>query len=248
MLRMFLAVTTMALAAWTGTTNAAEATPAATPTPTQSATPTPSPTITCPPALPITANVTGATTTSLTISYSIFFRPPCGYDPPMTVSLFASREDAQQWRAPVAVAVSGPERNGSVTIDGLTPGTEYWYRFTDVEGRRDPYVIASARTASLTSCRATATIDARWGSGFVVTVTVRNSGTLPLDQWRVSWRRAGDERVQTVWGGVAETAGADVTVRNASYNGTLALDGVTTFGLLVATSAVPDGLTLACER
>ncbi|MEW1590287.1 cellulose binding domain-containing protein [Micromonospora vinacea] len=240
MLRMFLAVTTMALAAWTGTTTTAETT--AVPTPTPSATPTP----TCPPALPISASVTGATATSLTVSYSIFFRPPCGYDPPMTVSLFASREDAQQWRAAVAEVVSGPERNGSVTIDRLTPDTEYWYRFTDVDGRRDPYVIASARTASLASCRATATIDTHWGSGFVATVTVRNTGTLPLDRWRVSWRWSGDERIQTAWGGVAETAGTDVTVRNASYNGTLALDQATTFGLLVSTSAVPDGLTLSC--
>ncbi|MFI6784974.1 cellulose binding domain-containing protein [Micromonospora sp. NPDC050276] len=245
MLRMFLAVTTMALAAWTGTTSAAEATPAP---PSATPTPSPTPTIACPPALPLTANVSGATSTSLTISYFVFFRPPCGYNPPMTVSLFSSREDAQQWRAAVAEGVSGPELNGSVTIDRLTPGTEYWYRFTDADGRRDPYAFSSARTTSLTSCRATATIDAQWGSGFVATVTVRNTGTLPLDRWRVSWQWSGDERVQTSWGGVVEAAGTDVTVRNASYNGTLALDAVTTFGLLVATSAVPDGLTLTCER
>ncbi|WFE53510.1 cellulose binding domain-containing protein [Micromonospora sp. WMMD1155] len=209
----------------------------------------PTPTVACPPALPITANVSGVTTTSVTISYWIFFRPPCGYDPPMTVSLFADREDAQQWRAPVASATSGTaERNGTVTIDRLAPATEYWYRFTDVEGRRDPYMIGSARTAPLTSCRATATIDARWGGGFVATVTVRNTGSEPLDRWRVSWRWSGDERVQSVWGGVAETVGVDVTVRNASYNGALALDGSTTFGVLVAAGAVPDELTLSCAR
>ena len=130
MLRMFLAVTTVALAVWAGRRGTTEPTP--------TATPTPSPTLTCPPVLPITANVAGITTTSVTISYSIFLRPPCGYDPPMTVSLFASREDAQQWRTPVAVAVSGPERYGSVTVDRLTPDTEYWYRLTDVDGRRRP--------------------------------------------------------------------------------------------------------------
>ncbi|MEU4472055.1 cellulose binding domain-containing protein [Micromonospora sp. NPDC023888] len=191
--------------------------------------------------------MTGVTTTSVTISYSIFFRPPCGYDPPMTVHLFASREDAQQWRAAVAEAASGPERYGSVTIGRLTPDTEYWYRFTDAEGRRDPFVIASARTAPLTSCRATASIDAKWGSGFLVTATVHNTGSLPLDRWRVSWRWSGDERVETVWGGVLETVGADITVRNATYNGTLAPDGVARFGVLVSTSAVPDGLTLTCN-
>ncbi|MBB5475983.1 cellulose binding domain-containing protein [Micromonospora parathelypteridis] len=243
MLRLFLAVTTIALGVWAGTASAADATP----TPTPSVTPTPSPTMACPPALPITASLTGATTTSLTISYSIFFRPPCGYDPPMTISLFASREAAQRWEAPVAEAVSGPERSGAVTIGRLTPNTEYWYRFSDAEGRRDPYLVSSARTLSLTACRATATIDARWGNGFVATVTVRNAGTQPLDRWRVSWRWSGDERVQTVWGGVVETAGADVTVRNAPYNGALAPGAVTTFGLLVVSSTVPDGLTMACD-
>ncbi|WP_405433421.1 cellulose binding domain-containing protein [Micromonospora sp. NBC_00617] len=246
MLRIFLAVTTMALTGWAGTTGSAEAAPApaVTPTPTLS----PSPTPTCPPALPLGVSVTAVTTTSVTLSYSILFRPPCGYDPPMTVSLFASREDAQQWQAPVAQAVTGPERNGTVTIDQLTPDTEYWYRFSDAEGRRDPYLIGPARTAPLVACRATATIDSRWGTGFVATVTVRSTGTQALDGWRVSWRWTGDERIQTVWRGVAETAGADVTVRNAPYNGTLAPGGATTFGLLVTTSAVPDGLTLACGR
>ncbi|MFF0151703.1 cellulose binding domain-containing protein [Micromonospora sp. NPDC005203] len=284
MLRTFLAVTTMALAAWAGTA-VAEATPAPTPsatsaptavptptpirtptlaptaapTPTPIRTPTlaptaaptptpiPTPTIACPPALPIGASVTAVTTTSVTISYSIFFRPPCGYDPPLTVSLFASREDAQQWRAPVAAAASGSERAGAVTIDRLTPDTEYWYRFSDPNGKRDPFVFGSARTAALTSCRATASIDAQWGSGFLVTATVRNIGSQPLDRWRVSWRWSGDERVENVWGGVLETVGADLTVRNATYDGTLAPGGVARFGLLVSTSAVPDGLTLTCN-
>ncbi|MDG4810696.1 cellulose binding domain-containing protein [Micromonospora sp. WMMD1120] len=242
MLRKLLAVTTLALATLAGVTTAAGATTAAEVTPL--ATPTPA----CPPALPITATVTGATTTSLTISYWVFFAPPCGYNLPMTVTLYASREDAEQWRSPVGEVVTGPERNGAVTFDRLNPDTEYWYRFTDADGRRDPYAFAAARTAPLTSCRATATIDARWGSGFVATVTVRNTGVEPLDRWRVSWRWSGDERVQSVWGGVAETTGADVVVGNASYNGALALDGVTTFGMLVATGATPDGLTLTCAR
>ncbi|WP_238424372.1 cellulose binding domain-containing protein [Micromonospora parastrephiae] len=167
----------------------------------------------------------------------------------MTIRLFASRDDAVKWLNPVAEAVSGPEPNGTVTIDRLTPDTEYWYRFSDVEGRRDPYIVGGpARTLAPVACRATATIDARWGSGFVATATVRNTGTEPIDTWRVAWRWSGDERLQTVWCGVATTAGVDVTVGNASYNGTLAPGAATTFGLLVSSSAVPDGLTLACNR
>src|SRR5689334_14401371 len=107
--------------------------------------PTPMPTLTCPPALPVSGTVTAVTTSSLTISYSMLLTPPCGYNPPVTVTLFAGREDAQQWLNPVAEVVSGPERSGQVTIEGLTPDTAYWFRFS-ADGRHDPYVIGTGRT------------------------------------------------------------------------------------------------------
>ncbi|MET8065920.1 cellulose binding domain-containing protein [Micromonospora sp. NPDC005686] len=214
-------------------------------TPATAATPTPAPT--CPPALPVSGQVTGATTTSITFAYWMVLSPPCGYDPPIVVSLFASREDAIQRRDPVAEAVSGPERSGTVTVGGLTPGTAYWFRFGDTEGARGPYLIGGpARTLSL--CSATATIDSRWGGGFVATVTVRNGGTETLPGWLVSWRWSGDERIQLVWGGVAEGTGQDVVVRGASWNGTLPPGGSATFGLLVAASATPASVTPICGQ
>ncbi|MEE3918428.1 cellulose binding domain-containing protein [Micromonospora sp. BRA006-A] len=134
-----------------------------------------------------------------------------------------------------------------MTIGGLAAGTEYWFRFGDTKGARDPYVIGGpARTLSL--CSATATIDSRWGSGFVATVTVRNDGTEPVPGWLVSWRWSGDERIQSIWGGVAEGSGQDAAVRNASWNGTLAPGASATFGLLVASSATPAAITPVCGR
>ncbi|MEV0000684.1 cellulose binding domain-containing protein [Micromonospora sp. NPDC050980] len=221
--------------------------PGAVRSPAVTATPTPTPTLVCPPALPVSGQVTAATPTSLTVTYSMLLSPPCGYDPPMVVSLFTSREDAAGWGDPVAEAVTGPERFGTVTIDGLTPGTAYWFRFSDAHGSRYPYLIGGpART--LSTCAATTTIDSSWPGGFVATVTVRNEGTEPVAGWLVSWRWSGDERVQSVWGGVAEGAGPDVAVRNASWNGTLAPGGSTTFGLLVAAGETPGGITPSCGR
>lgn len=233
---------TLALTGWTATTDVQSPTAtAATPTP------SPTPTLACPPALPVSGQVTGATTTSLTVTYWMLLSPPCGYNPPMVVSLFTSRTDAEQWRNPAAEAVTGPERSGTVTIGGLTPDTAYWFRFSDTEGVRDPYVIGGpART--LPTCTATATIDSGWAGGFTATVTVRNTGTEPVQGWLVSWRWSGDEHIQSLWGGVAESSGPDVAVRNASYNGTLAPGGSATFGLLVATSVVPVGITPTCGR
>ncbi|MER7168318.1 hypothetical protein ABT336_19910 [Micromonospora sp. NPDC000207] len=107
----------------------------------------PTPPVACPPALPITGMVTATTATSVTVRYSMLLTPPCGYDPPIRVTLYTSRQDAQQRNAPVTSAVSGPQRYGDVTVDGLTPATEYWYRFSDAHGTWDPYIIGGpART------------------------------------------------------------------------------------------------------
>ncbi|MEJ3746841.1 cellulose binding domain-containing protein [Actinomycetes bacterium KLBMP 9797] len=212
-----------------------------------SPTPTPRPTLTCPPVLPVTGGVSAVDATSATISYAIYLSPPCGYNPPVTVTLFASREDAQQWRNPVAEAVSGPERSGTVTVDGLTPDTAYWFRFS-LDGRPDPYVLGSVRTAAQPVCAATAVIDHGWSGGFVATVTVRNVGNEALDGWRVAWRWSGDQRIQAAWNATVEGSGADVTVRNASHNGTLAPSASTTFGMLVSGSVPPGGIAPTCAR
>ncbi|MGC5054202.1 cellulose binding domain-containing protein [Micromonospora sp. DT48] len=220
--------------------------PSLTPSPTPPNISSPSPTVACPPALPISGQVSDVTATTITISYSLIFNgPPCGYDLPITVHFFTSRDDAEKWRDPAAETVTGMERYGKVTVDGLTPDTEYWFRFSDVEDRRDPYIGGPVRTQSSTGCEATAAIDASWATGFVATVTVRNTGSEPLDGWQVRWRWSGDQQVQTVWGGVLDGAGPDVTVRNAPYNGTVAPDGTTTFGLLVV-GVVPTGIAMTC--
>jgi len=147
----------------------------------------------------------------------------------------------------VAEAVSGPQRNGAVTIAGLTPDTAYWFRFS-ADGRHDPYVIGSGRTAPPSVCAATMAIDNAWHGGFTATVTVRSVADEALDTWRVSWRWPGDERILTLWNGVTQYGGADVTVGNTSYNGALPAGGSTTFGMVVATGTPPPIVALACGR
>jgi hypothetical protein len=202
------------------------------------------PPMTCPPVLPVSGAASAVTPSSVTIGYSIFLGPPCGYDPPVTVTLFASQGDAQQWVGPVGEAVSGPERSGQMTISGLAPGTVYWFRFS-ADGRRDPYVFGSVRTAPVPVpvCVATAHVDSAWGGGFVATVAVRNVGSEVLGSWHVRW--SGDERIEAVWNAVEQ---GDAVVGNASYNGTLAVGASTTFGMLVASGGPPGKMVFSCDR
>ncbi|GLI00584.1 cellulose binding domain-containing protein [Phytohabitans aurantiacus] len=213
--------------------------------PSTTASPTPTLPPTCPPVLPITGGVSAATATSVTVSYAIALAPPCGYNPPVTVTLFASQADAQQWQNPVAEAVSGPERFGTVTIGGLTPDTAYWFRF-GADGRQLSFVLGTARTTPRQVCAATAVIDHGWSGGFVATVTVRNVSGAALDGWRVSWRWAADQRIVSAWNAIVEGSGADVTVSGASYNRALSPGGSTTFGMLVAGGVPPGGIAPTC--
>ncbi|MEV0397894.1 cellulose binding domain-containing protein [Polymorphospora rubra] len=238
---VLLAAATVVVAGWATTAGAGA--PATVPAPAQTSPPA------CPPVLPISGMVTASTATSLTVSYSIMLSPPCGYDPPITVSLFASRADAEQWRAPVAAATSGPQRYGTVTVGGLTPDTEYWFRLSDVEGRQDRYIVGGpARTAAQPACTATAAVTSAWDGGFVATVTVRNTGTEPIDGWRFWWQWSGDERIQTAWNAVPDSTDTGPAVRDAGYNAALPPGGSATFGLLVATSAAPATITPSCGR
>lgn len=233
------------VAAGMGSAGASPTTLTATESP--SPTPTPRPTPTCPPVLPITGAATAVTATSVTITYAIFLTPPCGYNPPVTVVLFASQEDAQLWQNPLAEIVSGPERSGTVTFSGLTPDTPYWFRF-GADGRQVPYPIGTARTAPTQACTATAVINNTWSTGFIATVTVRSTGTETLPSWRTTWQWPGNQRIVAAWGGVVETSGTTVTVRNASYNGTLAPGASTTFGMLVEGGTPLPSFYPTCSR
>lgn len=229
----------MTVAGWAGPAQAD-------PPPVTAATQPPPPA--CPPVLPLTASVAGTTETSVTISYSMFVvGPPCGFTLPLTMTLYTSQADAQQQRDPVATATSGLEQHGSISVDGLTPDTAYWFRFAGADAQQDMFHIGGpARTVAVTGCVASAAVDASWPGGYLSTVTVRNIGSRPLHGWAVSWQWPGDERIQAAWGGQVNVDGQSVVVRDVAYNGTVAPGATITFGLVVASGGAPAAIDPTC--
>jgi hypothetical protein len=86
-------------------------------------------------------------------------------------------------------------------------------------------------------CAATAQVTQSWSGGYKMLVTVRNAGPVGITGWAVTWQPAADRRVDDLWDGKIERSGASVTVANESWNGTVTVEGATTFGLV----AVTDG-------
>ncbi|WP_089156854.1 polysaccharide deacetylase family protein [Micromonospora sp. NBS 11-29] len=93
------------------------------------------------------------------------------------------------------------------------------------------------------ACTATYRLVSSWTGGFQGEVTV--SSTAAITAWTVRMTLAGGQSVSNVWNGVATGTTGTVSVRNASYNGTLNAGGSTTFGFLAngSSSPAPTGLT-----
>jgi Cellulose binding domain/Dienelactone hydrolase family len=82
-----------------------------------------------------------------------------------------------------------------------------------------------------------------WPGGFQGEVTV-TAGSSAVNGWTVGWPLANGQSITQVWNGTLSTSGSSVSVRNASYNGSLLAAGSTTFGFLG--TGTPSNPTLTC--
>src|SRR5262249_29303768 len=109
----------------------------------------------------------------------------------------------------------------------------------------------SRTTASPTGgagCTATYVKTNEWPGGFGVTVTVTN-GSAATTAWTVTWTFANGQQITQLWSGVYTQTGANVTVNNADYNGTLAPNASTTFGFNGSWSGTnTNPTTVTCTR
>ncbi|MEV1113736.1 pectate lyase [Actinosynnema sp. NPDC049800] len=91
-------------------------------------------------------------------------------------------------------------------------------------------VVAGGQSAyAAVGCRVDYTVTNQWGGGFGANVTITNLGDA-LSSWSLEWTFTAGQRVDQLWGGEFSQSGSTVTVRNASYNGSLATGASTTPG------------------
>jgi cellulose 1,4-beta-cellobiosidase len=76
--------------------------------------------------------------------------------------------------------------------------------------------------SAATSCSATYSVQTDWGSGFTAGLTVTNNGTTAITGWTVTYSYSGNQTLQSGWSGNWTQSGENVTVTNASWNGSLA--------------------------
>ena len=89
--------------------------------------------------------------------------------------------------------------------------------------------VTATSAQAATGCRVDYAITSSWQGGFGASVTVTNLGDA-VTGWQLSWSFAAGQTVTQLWNGVVRQSGAQVTVANPSYNGTIATGGAATFG------------------
>ncbi|MDG4786032.1 cellulose binding domain-containing protein [Micromonospora sp. WMMD1102] len=78
-------------------------------------------------------------------------------------------------------------------------------------------------------CGVDYTIPSSWNGGFTAAVTITNLGDR-LTSWNLTWSFGAGQTVTQLWNGSVSQSGSQVTVTNASYNGTIATGGTVSFG------------------
>ncbi len=72
------------------------------------------------------------------------------------------------------------------------------------------------------ACSVHYAVTNQWPGGFGANITITNTGSTTLNGWTLKFTFPGSQQVTQGWNGVFTQSGANVTVTNASYNGTLA--------------------------
>jgi poly(3-hydroxybutyrate) depolymerase len=86
------------------------------------------------------------------------------------------------------------------------------------------------------ACTATYRMVNGWGGGYQGEVTVANNGSATLNGWTVRLTLPGGQTLAQVWNGINTGTTGAISVRNATYNGSLGANASTTFGFLVNAS------------
>jgi hypothetical protein len=141
----------------------------------------------------------------------------------------------------------------SYSSTGLTASTTYYYKIeaVDAAGTSAASAQASATTSSSgggSGCTVDYVISPQNSSAFGAAITIKN-GSTAITSWTLTWTFANGQTVSQLWNGIETQSGANVTVKNESYNGSIAAGGTLT-GIGFngtwngTTNAVPTAISL----
>ena len=168
---------------------------------------------------------TDASSSSINVSWSAV-TPPTNCT--VTYSVFRSTTSGFTPSSSNQIASGLSATNYSDT--GLAASTTYYYKIEAVDGAgaSSPSAQASATTSGGTSgfaCHVVYTITNQWQGGFSASTNIENTGSTNIASWTLTWTFANGQTITQLWNGSETQSGANVTVNNLSYNGSIPAGG-----------------------
>ncbi|MDG6104136.1 cellulase family glycosylhydrolase [Dactylosporangium aurantiacum] len=110
---------------------------------------------------------------------------------------------------------------------------------------------ASSSPQPAGACKVTYTVTNQWPGGFQGDVKVTNTGSTPVNGWRLAWTWPNGQVLTQAWGATYAQSGAAVTMTNESYTANIPAGGTVTFGFLsnwTGSNTAPAAFTLNGTR
>ncbi|CCK29425.1 secreted beta-mannosidase [Streptomyces davaonensis JCM 4913] len=124
---------------------------------------------------------------------------------------------------------------GTATITSLTANTSYTFAVyaRDAAGNRSPRSTTVTVTTDDTpagNCSVGYRVTGEWPGGFQGELTIRNTGTTPVNGWTLAFAFPDGQTVTNMWGGTPTQNGSAVSVASVSWTSTIPASGSVTVG------------------
>jgi cellulose 1,4-beta-cellobiosidase len=106
--------------------------------------------------------------------------------------------------------------------------------------------VAATQASAQTGCTVAYDVSSDWGTGFSLAITITNNGPATTS-WTLGYSYPGNQTLAQGWSGTWSQSGKNITVTNASWNGSLATGGSTQIGAnftYSGTNTAPTTFTL----
>jgi hypothetical protein len=106
---------------------------------------------------------------------------------------------------------------------GLSPATTYYYvvSASTALAESSPSNVASATTLPGLSCHVDYTVNSQWNVAFDAGISIKNTGTTPINGWSLGWTWSGNQQITQAWNSTFAQHGANAMLSNASWNATV---------------------------
>jgi endoglucanase len=149
----------------------------------------------------------------------------------------------------IATGLTAP----SFASNGLSASTTYYYRVQAMDAAGTSSASNQASATTLTGsggsvCHVVYAIVNQWNTGFQAALTIQNTGTVGMTNWRLKWTFPNNQQIAGLWNGSYVQSGQAASVNSLSYNGTIpggaSYNGVGFTANYSGANAVPPSFSL----